>query len=582
MTRLIPIPVVLLMLSVVLASATARAVEPSAAPATPLDRRQSVQFVEFEDITPAEGLLRERAARTMALYKAYSPEHVLTLNYSTTPSDKAFPGDTIGRYILSTSLLAQALHEPEPETLKKVMLALPNMLNAEGYLGWVLPPDRADETGLANLMWANGLTEYYLWKKDPTALDFNRNLFRRIILPVREAFYYYYAAERTDDKIKWVHCTGDTAQAFGILDPATRGATLFPSPELKEEINELIRLDGRIDHVKIQAQIHAVLFTARGILRWYEAEGHPEHLRFAERLYRNYRDLAMTENYENYNWFGRPDWTEGCAIVDSFTVAMRLWRLTGKSEYLGDAQLILYNGLLVNQKDGDFGVNNCVGANRQIFLKPGQPAPWCCSVWGGKGLARAIQYSYFRLADGLMVTIPGPGTVTARLPDGLLKLRQTTGYPHENGIRFEVVASESPRERRLAVFMPPWIRRESITLSVNGQPAAWALESDFLVVKRVMRRGDILELQFQQVAGPVGLLYPDRMPGYHRYLHGPLVLGVDTKDERKLPLKAALTPLGAACYRTEDVTLVPLCNLIDRHDAAKGARSGSMQVLFRD
>ena len=95
MTRLIPIPVVLLMLSVVLASATARAVEPSAAPATPLDRRQSVQFVEFEDITPAEGLLRERAARTMALYKAYSPEHVLTLNYSTTPSDKAFPGDTI-------------------------------------------------------------------------------------------------------------------------------------------------------------------------------------------------------------------------------------------------------------------------------------------------------------------------------------------------------------------------------------------------------------------------------------------------------------------------------------------------------
>ena len=93
------------------------------------------------------------------MYKAYTPQHVLTLNYSTTPSDKAFPGDTIGRYILSATLLSRALHEPEPETLKNVMAALPAMLNAEGYLGWVLPLDRADETGLSNAMWSNGLTD---------------------------------------------------------------------------------------------------------------------------------------------------------------------------------------------------------------------------------------------------------------------------------------------------------------------------------------------------------------------------------------------------------------------------------------
>jgi DUF1680 family protein len=76
----------------------------------------------------------------------------------------------------------------------------------------------------------------------------------------------------------------------------------------------------------------------------------------------------------------------------------------------------------------------------------------------------------------LMVTIPGNSTVTARLSDGLLSLRQTTGYPHENGIRFEVLASESKRERRLAVFMPPWIRPESIAVAVNGHKASWVME----------------------------------------------------------------------------------------------------------
>jgi hypothetical protein len=554
----------------------------SAKPHAEKRRSQSIRFLEFEDITPAEGLLLKRARYTYEMYRDYTPEHVLTLNYSTTPSDKAFPGDTIGRYILSATLLARALHEPEPETLKKVMAALPAMLNAEGYLGWVLPPDRADETGLSNGMWSNGLTEYYLWTRDATALKMNRNVFTQIILPIREAYYYYYSPEKTDGRIQWVHCTGDTAQAFGIIDPATRGYALFPSRALRKEINELIRLYQKIDHVEIKAQIHAVLFTTRGILRWYEIEHNPRHLEFAEDLYRRYRQLAMTEDYENYNWFGRPDWTEGCAIVDSFTVAVRLWRLTGKAEYLEDAQHILFNGLLANQKDGDFGVNNCVGPTNQIFLKAGEAAPWCCSVWGGKGLARAIQYGYFRQEDQLMVTIPGNSTVTARLPGGILTLKQTTGYPHENGIRFEVLASESRRKRTLAVFLPSWIKRESLAVTVNGGSADWSTQDGFLLVRRTMQRGDVIELGFEQSFGAAPLVCPERSPGFHRYMHGPLLLGVDTKAEQKLPLGTPIKALGSACYKAGDVTLAPLCDLADRRDPVHHARSGAIQLLFRD
>lgn len=559
----------------------ARAVEPITQEAL-MNRLQSVNYVEFEDITPADGYLMKRARYTHDIYKAYTPEHVLTLNYSTTPSDKAFPGDTIGRYILSTTLLSRALHEPEPETLSRVMAALPGMVNAEGYLGWVLPKDRADETGLSNIMWSNGLTEYYLWKKDPVALKMDQNLFTQIFLPVREAYDYYYAPEKSDGKIKWVHCTCDTAQAFGIIDPATRGYQVAPSPELKQEINDLIRLYHKVDPEKIQAQVHAVLFATRGILRWAEMEQNAETLAFGESLYRRYRQNAMTENYENYNWFGKPKWTEGCAIVDSFTDAARLWKLTGRSEYLADAQLILFNALLANQKDGDFGIDNCVGANGEIFLKHGKGAPWCCSVWGGKGLARAFQYSYFQIADGVAVTIPGNSTVTVRLPDGALTLQQSTGYPHEDGIRFRVQASESEKDRTLAVFMPPWIERASITATVNGAAASCPVEDDFLLIKRPMKAGDKIEVQFKQRCGVAPLLRPELAPGFHRIMRGALVLGVDSAEEKTLPINAQFEPLGGACFKAGRLTLAPVCDLMDRRNVEKCRKSGSVQVLFRD
>ena len=264
----------------------------------------TIKTIELEDITPEPGLLLQRAGYTWAMYKGMDPQFVLG------ETNHMWPGDKIGRFILSTTLLSRLMHEPAPETLRRVLAALPAMLNEEGYLGWVMAPDRADETGLANLMWSNGLTEYYRWTGDPTVLGWNRNLFESVVLPAREAFYYYppEAPARTDGKIRWTHMSpgGETAGAFSIIEPATRGYPLFPSEALGAEIDELIRLFQGIDLLRIKAHVHATLYLTRGILRWYERQGNPAHLRFAEGLYRLYRDNAMTENYENYNWFGRP------------------------------------------------------------------------------------------------------------------------------------------------------------------------------------------------------------------------------------------------------------------------------------
>ena len=60
----------------------------------------------------------------------------------------------------------------------------------------------------------------------------------------------------------------------------------------------------------------------------------------------------MTENHENYNWFDRFDtWTEPCAIIDSYLLAVQLWEHTMKPEYRDDAELIYYNGICHTQRN---------------------------------------------------------------------------------------------------------------------------------------------------------------------------------------------------------------------------------------
>ena len=119
-------------------------------------------------------------------------------------------------------------------------------------------------------------------------------------------------------------------------------------------------------------------------------------------------------------------------------------------------------------------------------------------------------------------------------------------------------------------------------MTVNGQKSDCPIVDDFLQIARVMKAGDLIEVQFKQVAGEAPLLRPERTPGFHRYMHGPLVLGADTAEEKKLPKGTQVEPQGHARYKSGEITLAPLCDLTDRRDTVNRARNGSIQVLFRD
>ena len=129
---------------------------------------------------------------------------------------------------------------------------------------------------------------------------------------------------------------------------------------------------------------------------------------------------------------------------------------------------------------------------------------------------------------------------------------------------------------------------------MNGGPLAAQVVDSFLTVRRVMRPGDVIDVAFDQGFRAAPPLYPDRLPGHHRYFHGALLLGADAHggqinqgfngEERRLPRGAEFEALGSGGYRAKDsgAVLLPLCDLMNLNDQARRAKAGAVQLLFRD
>jgi uncharacterized protein len=509
-----------------------------------------LQPIEFEDVTP-EGLLKTRAELAYGhLYGDYFRwENISKVNF------EPFPGDAIGRSINALTLLSRALHREESPNLKEIVTRSEELRNQDGYLGPLLPESRANEDTLAGHNgYFCGLCEYARWKNDARALATLRAMSSNLFVPCREAIALYRRDSKEAAKVNWHLSGGDIGQLFLLLDGVTRTYLLAPSPELKATIETMIDRYRTLDLVKLNAQTHAMLSAATGILRWHEFERRPVDLAFAETLYKQYRDLAMTETYENYNWFNRPEWTESCAVIDSFILSVNLWRSTEKAAYLEDAHLILFNGLLPGQtREGGFGTGPCVGAHGICRTKGHAEAPFCCSMRGGEGLARAIQYSYFLAPDAVTLAFYADNTALLRFPDGTCRVRQTTGYPHSGRVRLEFLESGVSSVKRLRFVVPSWVIASSLEVMVNGTPATLRRDGAFAEISVVPTAGAIIELAFDQSDGPRPALHADRSPGAVRYFRGPLLLGsaVEEGSGPLTPLLDILDPIqgnGAEPY----------------------------------
>lgn len=546
------------------------------------------------DAVPA-GDLRRRAALNFSRLQDNAFRYEAMIHASTA---QEAPGDWVGRGLLGLSLLGQTL-QTEPAYLEEIIARLPEALNARGYIGVIHPAGTADENqvgGHNNLL--RGLCEYYLWKHDPRALAIIRSIVTNLMVPTRELFDAY-----PDDKLAkladgrpigltvknegvWRGLSTDIGVVFFTLDGLTQAYRVDPTPVLRDLIETMIARYAKLDVRKIGAQTHSTLSTLRGIFRWWdEVDARPELLALVRERYALYRTYAETEHFANYNWFGRPEWTEACGVVDSFLLAGQLWRATGEAGYLQAAHRIYFNALCYAQRpNGGFGCDLCVGTQGRLQLAPHPKifeAPWCCSMRGAEGLARAAQGNLMVDAKAGAVWVPFyfEGVYTLRFPDGNIELRCVSEYPYAGRVRWTVVSS-TVAAKRWHFFVPPGVLSGDITLSQSERAVATLEAGGFLVADLSLKAGEVLALDFPLEISVMQPATADLPAGHHRFFHGPLVLGAERPDLVSLQANDIFIPLGRGRYqcRRSGTVLAPVDDLTYRGEAE--ARAHRAQLVF--
>ena len=415
-----------------------------------------------------------------------------------------WPGDWEGR-----TLLALCLHESlsgrKAAYLDQIVEELASRWNELGYLRQIYPDRIIDEQQLSGHNWLlRAMLELYLEKRDEKFRIWATRIVENLYLPLfgRFADYPVSPGSRTMNGGAAGHNTGqiihgwllssDIGCAFTCFDALAQYYQLFGGDTLKSLLDEMFEVFSSIDVVSCSVQVHATLSTLRGILRYYEASAQPHLLAFSKKFFNLYLQVGITENYANYNWYGRPYWTEPCAIIDSYMVAVDLFRHTKKPEYIGIANKIYYNALLAAQRhNGGFGCDMCSGTEESdVYLQVKEglyEAPWCCTMRGAEGLSSAACYNILLDSDAIYIT----NYISGEFCFDDLTVTVKSQYPYKNKVN---ICIHGDSGRKVYLYVPENAQIEHLA---QKNPLEYLRQGCFLVIDAEVNQELILEFSLQ-------------------------------------------------------------------------------------
>lgn len=553
------------------------------------EKQDSIQPVD-PSLIQVRGELNTRLMKSFDRLEdeLYQPEQV----FMTEEASNWWPGDKEGRTILALTKLAQATGRT-PKYLDTILKLFPGKVNEKGYFGTIYPEGVLDEQQLSSHGWVlRGLCEYYLWKKDPMVLGYINRIIDNLVFPSKGFHQNYpidpakrkHGGHESGNRISgkagnWILST-DIGCDFIFMDGVVQAYQVTKREEMKPLIDEMIKVFRKTDLIQIRAQTHATLTGLRALVRYYQLTGDSSLIQTVEKDFDLYRKFARTENYANYNWFGRPEWTEPCAVVDSYMLSSQLWQITGKPYYAEEAQLIYYNALGFGQRaNGGFGTDNCSGAN-SVFLHPDTyDAYWCCTMRGGDGLASIAQNLFFKSNQSISIPSFENASVNIKLENDSILLDETTDYPFGNEVNLVVKETSLSFAPEIKLLAPEWIQNPEVL--INGKKTQTNLVNGFICFSEKLKKGDQIKYRFKLKSGAEKLQNPNSLAGYHKYFYGPLILGHSGKEEIYLPQQVEIELKENKTFGLKNDTLqfVPVHHLLNPE--VKKETGYQIQVLFR-
>ncbi len=317
------------------------------------------------------------------------------------------------------------------------------------------------------------------------------------------------------------------------------------------------------DHTPVLEQAtvegHAVRATLlyAGMAAVAAETGRGDYRAACERLWENMveRRMYITGGLgaiAHYEGFG-PDYLlpndgylETCAAVGAGFFHHRMNLLTGEGRYVDELERVLYNGILGGTSlEGDaYFYENPLEGGRERRRWPWHPCP-CCPPMFLKAVAALPGYIYAVGEDRLVVNLYAGSRAQVDLAGTRVRVRQTTRYPWEGGVRLEI-APEAPAEFGLSLRIPGWSR--GATIAVNGAAVPAPVEDGYATLRRTWQAGDVVELTLPMAPTRI-VAHPavEAARGRVALLRGPVVYcfeGLDNGGEARnlvLPPDSPLT-----------------------------------------
>ncbi len=215
---------------------------------------------------------------------------------------------------------------------------------------------------------------------------------------------------------------------------------------------------------------------------------------------------AIGKAYELPN---KEAYSETCASIANVFFNHRLFLLTGDGKYIDVLERTLYNALLAGiSLSGDlfFYVNPLEaksGVERQCWYDCA-----CCPPNLVRFLPTIGKYMYAISGSSLYVTLFSANEAVLSLRDGKVKVVQITDYPWDGKVRLSLYP-EKRFEFSLYIRIPGWALGKAIpsdlyrfenppaekpVLKINGEKIPLKVEKGFVRLKRLWKKGDVVEL----------------------------------------------------------------------------------------
>jgi len=343
-----------------------------------------------------------------------------------------YSGDISGRFMQVASLVSP-IGKMTPPTLPEVLNDFGKYQKTDGHFGrdidWNMPLEpESSNAKLLPILWGNsrllvGLLEaYHAFGREDCLVaarrmgDFYIATASRFLDPTHEAEY---------------RMTGTYAAGYSTCYfPGIEGLVLLYKDTHDErylqQAERMADFFRRFDTLPVDHS-HGNLLTHYGLLALYEVTGKPEYLARPIAQWRK----AVENGYvwpmggvgEKFQVSFLRD--EGCSEADWLRLNLRLWELTGQTQFLDMAERHLFNHYAMNRTaNGGYGHHEFICDPQGPLLMQPQftEAVWCCTFHGLMGLDTLKSYVVVGSPKGVFVNFPVNATAPVQTGLGQWKV----------------------------------------------------------------------------------------------------------------------------------------------------------------